>query len=79
VLGKAAKRTARYAEQLQSVLGRHQDAVVADRWLRQQAHRDPAGVAFSAGQLSCAQDRRRGEARGQWRAAWKRIKRRRPR
>jgi CHAD domain-containing protein len=79
VLGKAAKRTAKDAEQLQVVLGRHQDAVVADRWFRLQAHRDPAGVAFSAGQLSCAQDRRRRQARGQWQASWKRMKRRRPR
>jgi CHAD domain-containing protein len=76
VLGKAARRTARDAERLQTVLGRHQDAVVADRWFRQQAHRDPAGVAFSAGQLSWAQDRRRRQARRQWRSVWKRIKRR---
>jgi CHAD domain-containing protein len=74
VLGKGARRTAKHAEQLQGVLGRHQDAVVADRWFRQQAHRDPAGVAFSAGQLSCAQDRRRREAQEQWRAVWKRLK-----
>jgi CHAD domain-containing protein len=78
VLGKSPRRTAKYAEQLQTVLGRHQDAVVADQWFRHQAHRDPAGVAFSAGQLSCAQDRRRRQARGQWRAVWKRIKRQRP-
>jgi CHAD domain-containing protein len=78
VLGKAAKSTAGDAEQLQTVLGTHQDAVVADQWFRRQAHRDPAGVAFSAGQLSCAQDGRRHEAAGQWRAVWKRIKRRGP-
>jgi hypothetical protein len=49
--------------------------VVAEEWLRQQARRDPAGVAFSAGQLSCAQDRRRRDARKEWPAIWTRTKR----
>ena len=37
ILGKSARRTAAAAENLQSVLGKHHDAVTAEQWLRRQA------------------------------------------
>ncbi len=52
VLGKRARAVAVAAADLQDVLGQHQDAVVAERWLREQV-RDTRSVrtAFAIGEL----------------------------
>ncbi len=49
--GKAARRRVRRLTALQSLLGDHNDAVVAAEWLRAQPITDP-GTAFEAGELT---------------------------
>ena len=49
--GKAARRRVRRLTALQSLLGDHNDAVVAAEWLRAQPITDP-GMAFEAGELT---------------------------
>lgn len=59
---------------LQTVLGDHQDTVVAEAWLRAAADASPAaGVA--AGELIAVARRRRGQLRSQWPAVWARARR----
>ena len=67
VVGREAARTARAAEALQTVLGDHHDAVVAEQWLHQRARGAPWKVAFSAGRMAAEQSRRQEELRGEWR------------
>ncbi len=76
VVGKQAHRTATAAEQLQTELGVHHDAVVAEQWLRDRARSGPPTVAFSAGQLTNEQYLRQQEARYRWRIEWKNLDRR---
>ena len=53
VVGKRARRVAAAAEGLQTQLGDHHDAVIAEEWLRNQAKRASSKVAFSAGIPGC--------------------------
>jgi CHAD domain-containing protein len=54
---------------VQSVLGDHQDTVVAEAWLRDAASREPAtGVAV--GELIAHERAERDRLRAQWPAAW---------
>ncbi len=79
-VGKQARSTAEEAKRLQTLLGHHQDAVVAQRWLRRQAETGPGLVGFAAGQLAADQRRRQLEARAGWVSRWRgldRAKRRR--
>ena len=69
-IGGRARSTARAAKRLQTVLGRHQDAVVAQEWLRHQAVAGPGVVGFAAGQLAAAERQRQLEARAEWTTAW---------
>ena len=78
VVGAPATKFSRSAAELQDVLGRHQDAVVATRWLRDAAATDPS-VAFAAGLLAAREADQRDEARGMWRKAWKALRRRKKR
>ena len=57
---------------LQTVLGDHQDAVVAEAWLRDAAERVPAG-AVAAGELIALQREQRARLRSEWMAAWKKA------
>jgi CHAD domain-containing protein len=67
-----AERFAAAMADLQTVLGDHQDTVVAEAWLREAAITDPsAGVA--AGQLIAVERTRRTELRRLWPAVWKRA------
>ena len=74
VMGKPARRFAEAAAGLQTVLGEHNDAVVASSWLRSWAAGHRSGDAsFAAGvsaglELAAAQDARR-----RWRKAWRRL------
>ena len=79
VFGKPARRFARRASALQQVLGEHQDAVVATEWLRQEAARAPARMAFAAGRLAEMEASVRKEARKDWPDAWERLRRTKPR
>jgi CHAD domain-containing protein len=76
-LGKPARRFARRAADLQDVLGEHQDAVVAQHWLREHAE-GTADRAFVAGELAAIEHGAALDARECWRPAWKRLRRVRP-
>ena len=60
-VGKPAKQFAAAVEQVQEVLGEHQDAVVAGQWLRTHAADGGGRVerAFVAGELAARRGRRR--------------------
>lgn len=73
VVGRPARRLARRAADLQSVLGTHQDAVVAAAWLRRAAERIHEPVAFAAGQLAAIEHRESRRARRRWPDAWRRA------
>lgn len=76
VVGKEARRVAESAESLQTQLGNHHDAVIAEAWLRAQAKGASSKVAFSAGLLACEQIRRQQVYRKDWRGGWEKIDRR---
>jgi CHAD domain-containing protein len=70
-----AKRAAQFAEgvsQLQTVLGNHQDTVVAERWLRETAEAMPASRVV-AGELIAQQRAERARLRAAWPAVWKAV------
>lgn len=50
--GAPARRFAKAMRQLQDLIGEHQDAVIAQAWLREHAHGEPQAAAFAAGVLS---------------------------
>lgn len=69
-------KLAKEAAGLQDVLGRHQDAVVLQDWLRQQRAGLSSAQGFAAGELwGLAGGEARG-ARREWRAAWKSLRKR---
>jgi CHAD domain-containing protein len=74
VLGKPARRTARRAEEMQTILGEHHDAVTAVDWLE----RIPAGgttmASFAAGSATADARREQSTARRQWEQTWKALK-----
>lgn len=71
VIGKPARRTAKGAEKLQTLLGEHHDAVTAEAWLRGQAqHGISSASAFEAGRLAAEQQRRQRKLRHRWRRTW---------
>jgi CHAD domain-containing protein len=69
-MGKPAGRLARALADVQEVLGEHQDAVVAQAWLREAAssHRD---AAFVAGELAGLEHADATAARASWPRAWR--------
>jgi CHAD domain-containing protein/uncharacterized protein YjbK len=75
VVGKPARRVAAAAEALQTQLGEHHDAVIAEEWLRRQARGASSKVAFSAGLLAAEQIRRQQEFRADWRRGLKTVDR----
>jgi CHAD domain-containing protein len=74
--GKPARRFGEAAAELQGVLGRHQDAVIAGAWLREEAGHAGAGTAFVAGELAGLQQAVARETRDEWRDVWERLDRR---
>ncbi|MEO8477626.1 MAG: CHAD domain-containing protein [Actinomycetota bacterium] len=76
VFGKPARRFARAAAELQTVLGRHHDAVMASAWLREAAARAGVGTAFVAGELAATEQAIARERRDDWRETWARLERR---
>jgi CHAD domain-containing protein len=75
VVGEPAARLAEAAEALQSQLGEHHDAVVAEAWLGERAQEATAHVAFVAGRRAAEQSHRQAVHRKGWRSSWKRVER----
>jgi CHAD domain-containing protein len=74
-MGKRADELADAASDLQDVLGEHNDAVVAGRWLRDAGGRARSvRTAFVAGELGGLERWSAAETREAWPAAWKRLK-----
>ena len=73
VLGKAARRTARRAEDIQTILGDHHDSVTAVEWLEQTAAGGTTGTSFVAGGEAANARRHQLESRQQWEHAWDRL------
>ena len=74
-VGKSAKRFASAVEEVQEVLGDHQDAVVAGQWLRDHVPAGDGGAAFVAGQLVLVEAAEADASREAWPSAWKAAKR----
>jgi len=76
VMGNAARRTAKAAEDLQTLLGEHHDAVTAESWLHARAEDalSPAS-AFEAGRLAAEQQRLQRKLRNRWRRSWAPLER----
>lgn len=70
-LGKPARRFAKAVAGVQDVLGRHQDAVVAEQWLRTTAEHAPASELFAAGQLAAIERADARATRNEFPKAWK--------
>ena len=70
--GRDATRFAGRIADVQTVLGDHQDTVVAEDWLRSAAAADP-DARLAAGQLIAVERARRADLRAQWPAAWRRA------
>jgi CHAD domain-containing protein len=77
LLGKKGERVVSAAKTFQDVVGAHQDAVVAEEYIRS-AVRRARGVssALAAGRLIERERGRRVEARAELPSAWKRLERR---
>lgn len=69
IVGPAAHFAAAVAD-LQTVLGDHQDTVVAESWLREAAAATPSGCV-AGGQLIAQERSCRTELRAQWPAIWR--------
>jgi CHAD domain-containing protein len=67
--GKEASALAGALSELQTVLGAHQDAVVAEAWLRA-ATAGPDGVSLAAGELIGMERAEAADARRRWPKAW---------
>ena len=72
-IGKRARLFATDAAALQDVLGEHQDAVVAEAWLRDAAAGGGARTAFVAGELAAREQRAAAKARRRWTKPWKSL------
>lgn len=70
--GEPARSFAAKLAKLQTVLGDHQDAVVAEAWLRRAAPNETR-VAMAAGELIMLQRAQRARARAEWMSAWRSV------
>jgi CHAD domain-containing protein len=75
IAGSRAHQVARRLTDLQDVLGDHQDAVVATRWLRDAASDSPPSVSFAAGMMAGAFREDRLRLRTEWSRPWRRAQR----
>ncbi|MDQ4091071.1 MAG: CHAD domain-containing protein, partial [Actinomycetota bacterium] len=73
LVGKKAATFARAVAGLQEVLGDHQDAVVAEAWLRQAVEGADAAVSLAAGELIAVQMAEAADHRARWPKAWKKA------
>jgi CHAD domain-containing protein len=74
VVGGRAKAFAKAVADLQTVLGDHQDAVVAEAWLREAVNGSGATQALAAGELIALQRVEQARCRAEWPSVWKRAK-----
>jgi CHAD domain-containing protein len=74
-VGRRAERFVAKAKALQDILGAHQDAVVAERYVLRAAGQAP-GARTLARQIAARQEERRGEAREAFIEQWPKLKRR---
>jgi CHAD domain-containing protein len=69
-LGKQARAFAKAIADLQDVLGEHQDAVVAEEWLREVASTATGREVFVAGQLASLERLEIERTRAEWGDVW---------
>lgn len=75
-IGRDARRFAKRIAEIQEVLGEHQDAVVAEQWLRAQLGSTSSGpMLFVAGELAAIERSAARAARAQFPGVWKRARR----
>jgi CHAD domain-containing protein len=83
VIGKPAQRTASAAEDVQTVLGKHHDAVAAEAWLRDEWVDQASGttsvtispaVCFEVGRLVAEAHHIQGDSADQWADAWAELR-----
>jgi CHAD domain-containing protein len=70
VVGKKARRTARRAEDVQTLLGDHHDSVTAVQWLEKIPASASTEASFVAGEFAADAHRRQAELREEWTRAW---------
>jgi CHAD domain-containing protein len=75
-IGKPARQFARAIAEVQEVLGEHQDAVIAEQWLREHAASGGGRVelAFVAGELAGLERVAAATSRAAWPAVWKQAR-----
>jgi CHAD domain-containing protein len=74
VAGKGAAEVIARAKSLQDVIGEHQDAAVAEEWLRSTPQvTEPSGASLAAGMLVERQRARRRAARADVDKAWRKL------
>jgi CHAD domain-containing protein len=76
VVGKDARRLAKRAEHLQTILGEHHDAVIAENWIFCNFSHTPVATTFEARQVS-AQQMIQQEMSRRWTKAWATLHRKR--
>ena len=75
-IGREAKRFAKRVADVQEMLGEHQDAVVAEEWLRAQLDGSASGPKlFVAGELAAIERAAARAARAKWSDVWRRTRR----
>jgi CHAD domain-containing protein len=74
-IGREAKKFAKRIAEVQTTLGDHQDAVVAEQWLRDQLHPTSSGpMLFVAGELAAIERAAARNSRAQFPAVWRRAR-----
>jgi CHAD domain-containing protein len=77
-IGRDAKRFAKRVSAVQDTLGEHQDAVVAEEWLRNQLGAGSSGpMLFVAGELAAIERAAARTARSRFPSVWRRASRKR--
>lgn len=76
VVGKPARKLHEALRALQETLGDHQDAVVAEQWLRRQAPAVSGPAGLVAGQLLAVERSEAAETRAAWPRRWADCRRR---
>jgi len=73
VIGKDARRMAKGAERLQTILGEHHDAISAEDWLAHSIPRSEEVANFAAGEMSAKQQKIQQDMIRQWHKAWTKL------
>jgi CHAD domain-containing protein len=73
VIGKAAKRTAKESESLQTLLGEYHDAVVAGQWLRRVGNRPGTDGTRDVASLLRHENQIRNRLGHKWRSHYRRL------